>query len=81
MMQILIWSGGSRPYHRKRASRHSCAPSYVPFTVNGCTFSHAPVFVSRHKGCAYWTGSPARVHQVLLYPQDAPFPHFLSSPM
>ena len=35
------------PYCRKRASRHSCAPSSVPLTMDGCTVSQAPVFVSR----------------------------------
>ena len=28
------------------ASHHSCTPSSVPFTVDGCTVSHAPVFVA-----------------------------------
>ena len=51
----------SRTYIRKRSSQHSFVPSSVPFTIDGCTFSHAPIFVSRRKRCASWTGFPARV--------------------
>ena len=54
-------SGGSRTYHRKRASHHSCAPSSVPFTVDGCTVSQAPVFVARRRRCVPWTGAAAMV--------------------
>ena len=49
------------PYQRKRASRHSCTLSSVPFTMDNCTISHAPVFVTRHSRCAPWTGAPAKV--------------------
>ena len=42
-------SGGSMPYLRNRASHHSCSPSSMPFTVDGCIVSHAPVFVTRRK--------------------------------
>ena len=53
-------SGGSRPYHRKRASRHSCAASSVSLTVDDCTVSHDPVFISRHKWRETWNGAPSR---------------------
>ena len=58
-----IWGGlwGPRPYRNKRASLHSCAPSSVPFTVDGCTVSHAPVFVDLRKRRASWTEPSARV--------------------
>ena len=51
----------SRPYRRKATSRHSCAPSSVPFTVDGCTISQAPVFVARHNRRVTTSGSPAMV--------------------
>ena len=54
-------SGSSRPYHRKKESRHSCAPSSIPFTLDGCTVIHAPIFVTRHKRHAIWTGATAKV--------------------
>ena len=60
-LQNLGRSGGSRPYCRKRSSIHSCAPSYVPFTVYGCTISHAPIFFPRRNRRATWTGSLVRV--------------------
>ena len=50
-----------RIYIRKRAYRHSCAPSFIPFTADGCTGSHAPVFVAHHSQRAHWTGDPAKV--------------------
>ena len=53
--------GGSRPYHRKRASHHSFKPSSVPFTVDGCTVIHAPVFVTCRKQCATEAGAPVKV--------------------
>ena len=49
------------PYLRKRASRHSCAPIYFPFTFNKCDVSHAPVFITQLKLRKTWTGSPYRV--------------------
>ena len=49
------------PYYRKRAYRHSCAPSSVPFNLDSCNVSHAPVFVARLSQRAPWTGGPARV--------------------
>ena len=48
-------SEGAIPYHRKRASPHSCAPSSVPFTVDSCTVSQAPVFVFCRSRHALWT--------------------------
>ena len=54
-------SGGSRPYHRKREYRHSCAPSSVPFTVDGCTVRHAHVFITRCKRREIWIGAPISV--------------------
>ena len=60
-LQYLGRSGGSRPYRKKRASRHSCTPSSVPFTVDGCTVSQAPVFVARRIPRALSTGGPASV--------------------
>ena len=57
-----VWrSGRSRPYLRKRVSRHSWAPSSVPFTVDGCTVSQAPVFVARCSRHVLWTEAPASV--------------------
>ena len=64
LSQNLGMSGGYRPYRSKRASRHSCSPSSVPFTVDGCTISHAPVFFTRRKQRerrATWTRAPVRV--------------------
>ena len=55
--QYLGRSGGSKPYCRKRASRHSCDPISVPFTVDGCTASQDPVFVAHRSRRASWTGS------------------------
>ena len=52
-------SGGSRPYHRNRASLHSWTPSSVPLTVDGCTVSQAPVFVAPHRRRAFKTGGPS----------------------
>ena len=49
-------SGGSRPYFRKRAYRHSCVPSSIPFIVDGCNVIHAPVFVARFSQRVTWTG-------------------------
>ena len=65
-MENLAWkqsqcvgrSRGLRPYRRNRASRHSCAPSFVPLTVDGCTVSQAPVFVARCSLRACKTGPP-----------------------
>ena len=54
-------SGGYRPYLRKRVSRHSCAPISVPFTVDSCTVSQAPVFVARCSQRALWTGASVSV--------------------
>ena len=54
-------SGGSRQYLRKRSSRLSCAHSSVPFTVNVCTVSHAPVFTNYLKGNVTWTRAYGRV--------------------
>ena len=51
----------SRPYCRKRASHHSCVPSSVPFTVEGCTISHSLVFVTRLNRRATLTRALARV--------------------
>ena len=59
--QNLGRSGSYRQYFMKRASLHSWAPSSVPLTIDGCTVSHAPVFVAHSKWCANWTGSSARV--------------------
>ena len=53
--QYFGMSGGSRPYRRKRSSCHPFAPIPVPFTVDGCTFSHAPVFIACRKQRAPWT--------------------------
>ena len=53
--QYLERSRGSRPYRMKRVSCHSCAPSSVPFTVDGCTIRQAPVFVAHHRQRAPWT--------------------------
>ena len=52
-------SGGSSPYRRKRASRHSWSPRSVPVTVDGSTMSQAPVFAARRILCACWTGGPS----------------------
>ena len=41
-------SGGSRPYCRNRVSCHSCAPSSIQFTLDGCTVGHSPIVVARH---------------------------------
>ena len=60
-------SRGSRPYRRKRASRHSCASSSVLFSVDGCTVSHAPVFVTLRTRHTSWTGAPARVSSSAYY--------------
>ena len=54
-------SVGSSPYLRKRESRHSRAPNSIPFTVDGCTSRHDPVFVTPCKRRATWTGSTTRV--------------------
>ena len=54
-------SVGYRTYHRKRAPCHSCAPSYIPLTVDCCNVIHYPVFVTCHKWIETWTGAPARV--------------------
>ena len=61
LSQNLGRSGGSMPYCSKRVSYHSCAPSSVPFTDDGFTVSHIPVFVTRRKWRATWTRAPARV--------------------
>ena len=61
LSQSLGRSGGSRPYIRKRVYEHSCASSSVPFTADSCIVIHAPVFFTRLKRRASWTGSPARV--------------------
>ena len=53
--------GVSRPYRRKRASRHSCAPSSVPFAAYGCNVIQSPVFVARCSRHARWTGGPSSV--------------------
>ena len=52
---------GSRPYRRKRSSHHSCTPSSVPFTVDGCAVNHAPVFFTCRKRRASWTVEPVRI--------------------
>ena len=54
-------SGGSRPYHRKRSSCHSYAPSSVPFNLDGCTVRQELVFVARYSHCAPWNASPEMV--------------------
>ena len=54
-------SRGSRQYHRKRVFLHSYSPSYVPFIVDGCTASHAPVLVTHRKRHTTWTGAPTMV--------------------
>ena len=59
--QNLGRSGGSRTYHRKRASSNSCATIYVPLTVDGCTIGHSPIFAACRKRRMAWTGSPSRV--------------------
>ena len=59
--QNLGRSRGSRPYRRKRASRHSYSSNSIPFTIDGCTVSRAPVFVTCVKRYATWTGAPVRV--------------------
>ena len=46
-------------YHRKRASRHYCAPSSFPFTVDVCNVIQSPVFVARLSRCFCWTGALA----------------------
>ena len=51
-------SGGSSPYCRKRASRHSCALSSVPLPVEGCTVSQVLIFVARCGWRACKTGAP-----------------------
>ena len=53
--------GGSRQYLRKSAYHHSCVPSSVPFTVEGCTVSQVLVLFVRRSQCAPWTGAPAMV--------------------
>ena len=58
---ILGRSEVSRLYYRKRASRHSYAPWSVPFTVDICTVSHAPIFVTCRKRRVTWTAPPPRV--------------------
>ena len=58
-LQCVGRSGGSMPYHRKRASLHSCAPRSVPLTVDGCTVIQAPVFVARRSWRACNTGDPS----------------------
>ena len=69
-------SGGSRPYRRAREYLHSCAPSSAPFTVDGCTFSQAPVFVARRIRCTPWTGVPLDgCRQGLLRPLGSPIPN------
>ena len=60
-------SGRSKPYCRNRASGHSCAPSSVPFTVDGCTIINAPVFVAFRKWHVSWTGIPSRVYDRASY--------------
>ena len=40
-------------------SRHSCAPISVPFTVDGCMFSQAPVFFARCSQRVCETGAPS----------------------
>ena len=59
--QNLGGPGGLMPYRRKRVFCHSCAPSSVPFTVNGFTVSHIPVFVARRKWRENCTSAPSRV--------------------
>ena len=49
------------PYHRKRTSRHFCAPNFVPFAVDGCTFSHSSIFIARCKWYVTWTGAHSMV--------------------
>ena len=39
--QNLVSSGVSSPYRSKSSYRHSCAPSYIPFTFDSCTVSHS----------------------------------------
>ena len=51
-------SGESMSYLRKEASSHSCDPSFVPFTVEGCTVNQAPVFVYRRIQRAHCTRAP-----------------------
>ena len=72
--QNLGGSGGSRTYHRKRATHHYCAPSSVLLTVDDCTDSHAPVFVASSKQRTAWTGALYRAsasaysdHKVFLF--------------
>ena len=62
--------GVYRPYHRKRASHHSCVPSYVLFSVDRCTISHAPVFVVRLKRHETWTREPSRVSSSASYDRN-----------
>ena len=52
---------GSSPYHRKRASHHSCATSFLPFTVDRCTIIHIPVFITHYKWRATRAGASSRV--------------------
>ena len=46
---------------RKAASRHYCAGSFVPFTVDGCIVSQAPVFVTRRIQWVTTSGAPVMV--------------------
>ena len=54
-------SGVSRPYLRRRASRHSSATSSVLFPLGGYTVSQDPVFVACYIQCAPCTGAPTMV--------------------
>ena len=53
--------GGSRLYSKKMSSCHSCASSFGPFTVDSCTLSHAPVFITIQKWCVTEVGALVRV--------------------
>ena len=54
-------SGGSSPYHRKRASWNYCAPSSVIFNVDGWNVSQALVLIPCHSQRARRTGAPSSV--------------------
>ena len=59
--QNLVSSGVSSPYRSKSSYRHSCAPSYIPFTFDSCTVSHSlsllPAAIGVRLGQGHLTGS------------------------
>ena len=71
--QNLVGTGALGHICRNRASRYSCAPSSVSFTVNGCNISHDPVFVTRRKRQGHSSGSPPVPLLTALYTASATF--------